>query len=112
LDQDEGTAARIASSSLAMPLANEAMRLARALDPWGTSCLNLAPDHQVEFSDDLACLGQRWYARSIAATVTVSDLVTKSRSIVMRRRVFWPTESAEGLLHRPFQPVVCGSPTR
>jgi hypothetical protein len=35
---------------------------AGALDPWGKSRLNLAPDHQVEFGDEFACLDQGWYA--------------------------------------------------
>ena len=36
---------------------------AGSLDPWGKSRFNLPPDHQVEFSDDLARLDQRWCAR-------------------------------------------------
>jgi hypothetical protein len=36
---------------------------AGSLDPWGKSRLNLAPDYQLEFSDDIARLDQRWCAR-------------------------------------------------
>ena len=35
---------------------------AGALDPWDEPLLSFAPDHQVEFSDDLARLDQGWYA--------------------------------------------------
>ena len=35
---------------------------AGALDPWVEAHLGLAPDHQVEFGDDLAGLDQGWYA--------------------------------------------------
>ena len=55
-------AARTAASSLATPLANEAMRLARACSIQDKSLLNPAPDHQVELGDDLAGLDQGWYA--------------------------------------------------
>lgn len=33
-----------------------------ALDPWRESSLRLAPDDQVEFGDDLACVDQVWHA--------------------------------------------------
>jgi hypothetical protein len=35
---------------------------AGALDPRDEPRLGLAPDHKVEFSDNLACLDQGWYA--------------------------------------------------
>jgi hypothetical protein len=91
LDQGKVIAARTAASSFATPLANEATGPARALDPWDKAGLGLSPDHQVEFGDDLACLDQGWYASFES---------------------FWLTESSEGFVRRPFQLVVCGSPTR
>jgi hypothetical protein len=48
---------------------------------------------------------------SIAATVTVSALVSKSRPIVMRRAIVL-ADAGEGFVRRPFQPVVYESPTR
>ena len=60
---------------------------AGALDPWDKARLGLAPDHQVEFGDDLAGLDRVGTPASIAATVTVSAFVSKSRPIVIRRAI-------------------------
>ena len=60
---------------------------AGALDPWGQSRSSLAPDHQVEFGDDLASLDQGRYASFDRGDMTVSALVSMSLPIVMRRAI-------------------------
>ena len=59
---------------------------AGALDPWVKSRLNFAPDHQVEFGDDLACLDQGWYT-SFDRRDRDGLRFGESRPIVIRRAI-------------------------
>jgi hypothetical protein len=62
LDRGEVIAARTAASSFVTPRANDATRLVRARSIQDDNGGGSAPDHQVEFGDDLACLDQGWHA--------------------------------------------------